>query len=71
MVGGESGPGSRPCEVSWVRDVVEQCRHAGVKVFTKQLGDNAVGATGERLQIGFKGKDSDRWPADLRVREFP
>ena len=70
VVGGESGAGSRACEVAWVRGVVEQCLAAAVKVFTKQLGDNAIAATGERLRIGFKGKDIDRWPADLRVREF-
>ena len=31
-------PGARPCDVSWIRSVVEQCRDAGVPVFVKQLG---------------------------------
>jgi protein gp37 len=38
IVGGESGPGARPCYVEHVRSVVEQCRAAGVACFVKQLG---------------------------------
>jgi protein gp37 len=38
IVGGESGPGARPCNVQWIRDIVRQCREAGVPVFVKQLG---------------------------------
>jgi len=38
IVGGESGPGARPCNVEWIRSIVRQCRDAGVSVFCKQLG---------------------------------
>lgn len=38
VVGGESGPGARPCNVEWIRSIVEQCREAGVACFVKQLG---------------------------------
>ena len=38
IVGGESGPQARPCDVGWIRGVVGQCREAGVPVFVKQLG---------------------------------
>jgi protein gp37 len=38
IVGGESGPNARPCDVAWIRSVVEQCREAGVPCFVKQLG---------------------------------
>lgn len=38
IVGGESGPGARPCDVAWIRSTVEQCVDAGVPVFVKQLG---------------------------------
>jgi protein gp37 len=38
IIGGESGPRSRPCHLDWVRGVVEQCRNAGTPVFVKQLG---------------------------------
>ena len=38
IVGGESGHGARPCDVAWVRSVVEQCKAWGVPCFVKQLG---------------------------------
>lgn len=38
VVGGESGPGARPCNVAWIGSLVDQCRGAGVPVFVKQLG---------------------------------
>lgn len=42
IVGGESGGKSRPCDVAWLRSIVEQCRAAGVACFNKQLGSYAV-----------------------------
>lgn len=42
IVGGESGPGARPCDVDWIRDVVRQCAKAGVPCFVKQLGSKAI-----------------------------
>jgi protein gp37 len=38
IVGGESGPGARPCNLAWIRSIVAQCKAAGVPVFVKQLG---------------------------------
>lgn len=38
IVGGESGGNARPCNVAWIRSVVDQCKGAGVPVFVKQLG---------------------------------
>jgi protein gp37 len=38
IVGGESGPGARRCDVAWVRSIVRQCSEASVPVFVKQLG---------------------------------
>lgn len=38
IAGGESGPGARPCDVAWIRSVVEQCQAAAVPVFVKQFG---------------------------------
>src|SRR5262245_55196214 len=38
IAGGESGPGARPCELAWLRDLRDQCRRAGVPFFLKQLG---------------------------------
>lgn len=36
--GGESGPGARPCNIDWIRSLVEQGYQAGARVFVKQLG---------------------------------
>lgn len=38
IVGGESGPGARPIEADWVREIRKQCRAAGVSFFFKQWG---------------------------------
>jgi protein gp37 len=38
VIGGESGPGARPFNIQWARDLVRQCQQAGVAVFVKQLG---------------------------------
>jgi protein gp37 len=38
IAGGESGPGARPCDVQWIRSVVEQCKGAQVPCYVKQLG---------------------------------
>lgn len=40
IVGGESGPNARPCNIEWIRDIVRQCQAAGVPCFVKQLGLN-------------------------------
>ncbi len=42
IVGGESGHGARPIDISWVRSIVEQCKAAGVPCFVKQLGANVL-----------------------------
>lgn len=38
IVGGESGPQSRPMDPEWVIDLRDQCRRAGVPFFFKQWG---------------------------------
>jgi hypothetical protein len=45
IIGAESGPGSRPCEVDWIRDLVHQCGAAGVAVFVKQANEVVEEAT--------------------------
>jgi len=65
ICGGESGPGARPMNEEWTRDLVRQCRAAGVPVFVKQI-HRATPSGGLRVS-----KDMNEWPEDLRVREFP
>jgi len=75
IVGGESGPGARPCNVEWIRDIVRQCKAAGVPCFVKQFGSEwatfqyGIGRSPSRLHP--KGGNPSEWPEDLRVREFP
>lgn len=54
IVGGESGPGARPCDVAWIRSVVQQCREAGVPCFVKQLGARPIDARHTDIVCGGK-----------------
>jgi protein gp37 len=65
IVGGESGPKARPCDVAWIRSLVAPCRAAGVPAFFKQGGAH------NRCIHDAKGGCMDCTPFDLRVREFP
>jgi protein gp37 len=67
IIGGESGPGSRPLDLGWVRELIVQCQEAGTAIFVKQLGSCWAAANGGH----GKGGDWDLWPEDLRIREFP
>jgi protein gp37 len=72
VIVGESGRNARPCEVAWIRDLVQQCKDAGVACFVKQLGASYFDPPGTRRFSGDKkGGDPSEWPEDLRVREFP
>jgi protein gp37 len=71
VVGGESGPEARPCQLDWIRSILNQCDAAEVPVFVKQLGSAALGA-GELVKLETrKGGNPDEWPEDLRVRQYP
>lgn len=43
VIGGESGPGARPCDLAWIRSIKDQCQAAKVPVFVKQLGKEPRG----------------------------
>ena len=44
IVGGESGPKSRPCDIAWIRSIIEQCQAETVPAFVKQLGTEPRGS---------------------------
>lgn len=67
IIGGESGPGARPMDIAWARDLLNSCRPGGIVPFVKQLG----AVLGRQFGAGPHGADWDYWPADLRIREFP
>ena len=77
IVGGESGANARPCDVEWIRSIVEQCKAANVPVFVKQLGafigyrEDYQGALVRIKTVNRKGGHPAEWPEDLRVREMP
>jgi protein gp37 len=58
IVGGESGPGARPMERHWVREIRDQCKRAKVAFFFKQWG-------GLRPKSGGRKLDRREW------NEFP
>jgi len=38
IVGAETGPGARPMDLAWARDLRDQCQQAGVPFFWKRVG---------------------------------
>lgn len=64
ICGGESGPGCRPMDLDWARDLRNQCRNADVPFFFKQVG-------GTKRIGGIGG----HWGGDLldgrEYKEFP
>lgn len=58
IVGGESGPHSRPMQADWVRSVREQCEASGVAFFFKQWGGARKKLTGRTLD----GKTYSEFP---------
>ncbi|MDZ8070418.1 MAG: phage Gp37/Gp68 family protein [Nostoc sp. DedQUE08] len=71
VVGGESGPNSRPCHIEWLESIVQQCHAVKTPVFVKQLGANAK-FEGQRFKTrDKKGGEIEEFPLHLQVREFP
>jgi len=59
IVGGESGPGARPMDSRWVREIRDRCLDQGVPFFFKQWGGVFKKRTGRILD----GKTWDEFPA--------
>ena len=49
IVGGESGPNARPIKDRWVKDILRQCKFAGVPFFFKQWGGVHKKENGRKL----------------------
>ena len=73
ITGGESGPGARPYDLAWARQVVEHGAASGTAVFVKQLGADPIDGTAGCSVIlrDRKGGDPSEWPAELRVQQWP
>jgi protein gp37 len=61
IVGGESGPGARPMDPSWVKNVRDACLKANVRFFFKQWGGVRKKSTGRLLE----GRTWDEMPGPI------
>src|SRR5690349_10648329 len=64
IVGGESGPGWREMDISWVRWLGSQCRERGAAFFLKQLGGWPDKRGGAKATL-----DGKRWTERPPLRE--
>jgi protein gp37 len=60
IAGGESGPGARPVDASWVREIRDRCVRAHVSFFFKQWGGVLKSRTGRILD----GRTWDEMPEE-------
>ena len=67
IVGGESGPGARPMNPDWVRDIRDQCIRANVPFFFKQWG----GQFKKRTGLVLDGRTWDQMPQDFQATMEP
>ncbi len=76
IAGGESGYDHgkykyRPCEISWIEDLVQQQKALNIKSFVKQLGSYQA----KKLRLrDWKGENLQEWPKELhniKIQEFP
>jgi protein gp37 len=58
IVGGESGPGARPMDSTWVTEIRDQCLNARVPFFFKQWGGTRKKRAGRELE----GRTWDEMP---------
>jgi protein gp37 len=61
IVGGESGPGARPVDAGWVRQIRDHCKRGGVPFFFKQWGGVFKKRTGRVLD----GRTWDEMPVSV------
>lgn len=62
IVGGESGPGARPIQESWVLEIRDQCSRAEVPFFFKQWGGRQKARNGRELDGRTYDELPDRTP---------
>jgi protein gp37 len=67
IAGGESGPGARPMDPSWVREIRDRCVRARVAFFFKQWGGVFKSRTGRLLD----GRTWDEMPEAPTVHAVP
>jgi len=82
IVGGESGPGARPMESSWVRQIRDRCVAQSVPFFFKQWGGTNKKKSGRELdgrewnempvnELAFGAQNNERQPPNRVARRTP
>jgi hypothetical protein len=85
IAGGESGSNARPCNVEWIRAIVQDCEEYGCACFVKQLGAKPVCDCSVAVESfsanccqhfpypirDKKGGKISEWPEDLRIQQWP
>jgi protein gp37 len=66
IVGGESGPKSRPIEINWVREIRDQCLNKNVAFFFKQWGGTNKKKAGRNLD----GQIWDQLPTGIYIKSL-
>lgn len=61
VVGCESGPNRRPCNIEWVESIAQQCADANIPVFVKQIC----------LPNGKFTNKIEEFPEHLQIRQVP
>jgi protein gp37 len=64
IAGGESGPGHRPVNMAWIRDIRDRCVASDVAFFFKQVGGPTPKAGGRELD----GRTWDQTPTTMTAR---
>jgi protein gp37 len=72
VIGGESGPKCRKCDINWIVDIIEQAQEFNIPVFVKQLGGNAWHGDIKLSKkiYGNKGQNYEVFPEVIKKREF-
>ena len=65
IAGGESGPGARPADIDWIRELRDSCLEAEVPFFFKQWGGRTPKSGGRELD----GQFWDDMPVDVKIGE--
>lgn len=63
IAGGESGPGARPCDAQWIRELRDACADSGTAFFFKQWGGRTPKERGRMLD----GRTHDEMPSAIAV----
>ena len=78
LVGAESGPGRRPMKLEWARNIVDQCKAAGVPLWIKQIevGRDINPRPNKHGDVTWDvvtrvSHDMNEFPESLRVRQWP